>query len=310
MTQDIVFATDDNYVRQLGVSLFSLLENNRGLWLNISILDNGISESNKLWLQGISNQFDTHLAFIDISNIENLLPTKVAVNKLSISTYSRLFLANLMPDNVDTVLYLDCDTYINDSLEELLKTELTDYAVAGVEDCMYPSYKEDIGLDISDRYINAGILLINLKKWREENMQEVFMNFIMKFKGNVPHLDQGVINGTINKRLILPLRYNVQSTIYSFYRYKDMLKFFSMNSFYGEAEVAEARCNPAIIHYTSFFLQRPWFDFCLHPKRNMYRTTAKVLDKNFSLQHSKLNILGKLKCLMFIHLQSIYLKIR
>lgn len=310
MTQHIVYATDDNYVCQLGVSLSSLLEHNSHLQFNIYILDNGITEGNKIWLNKISNNEKTILSFIDISNIETLLPTKVDVNRLTLSTYARLFLTDLLPTTVDSVLYIDCDTYINDSLADLLNTDISNYEVAGVEDCMYPLYKEGIGLKTCDRYMNAGILLINLKKWREENLQEVFMNFIMKFDGNVPHLDQGVINGTIKNRLILPLRYNVQSTIYSFNKYKDMLKFFSMNSFYDEAEMIEARRNPAIIHYTSFFLQRPWFDFCLHPKRNLYRSTSKRLNDNNKLSPNRLSFLSKIKCLLFKYVQPIYLRLR
>ena len=136
------------------------------------------------------------------------------------------------------------------------------------------------------------------------------MNFILKFDGKVPHLDQGVINGTIKNRLILPLKYNVQSTIFSFKKYSDMLRFFSMKSFYDESEVKEAKRNPAIIHYTSFFLQRPWFNFCLHPQRDKFRVKVKSLSKDYELTHSKLGLKEKIKCLLFCYLQSLYLKLR
>lgn len=310
MTQHIVYATDDNYVRQLGVSLSSLLEHNSHLQLYIYILDNGISDRNKNWLNKIVNINNTNLSYVDISNIKSFLPTKVDINNLSLSTYARLFLSDLLPTSVDTVLYIDCDTYVCASLAELLNTDLQNYAVAGVEDCMYPSYKEGIGLIASERYMNAGILLINLKIWRELNLKDVFMNFILKYDGKVPHLDQGVINGTIKNRLILSLKYNVQSTIFSFRKYSEMLRFFSMKSFYDESEVIDARSNPVIIHYTSFFLQRPWFDFCLHPKRSMFRTKAKSLDCDYVLKKSKLSMIGKIKCLLFYYLQPIYLKLR
>lgn len=310
MTHYVVYASDDKYAEQLGVSLSSLLENNRNLPLCVYVLDNGISEQKRTWLKEIAKSWNSVLSFVDISNIESLLPTKVEVNSLSLSTYARLFLPDLLPTSVENVLYIDCDTFICSSLEELFNIDIDKYAVAGVEDTMYPSYKEGVGMKTTDQYINAGILLINLRKWREENLKDVFMNFILRFNGKVPHLDQGVINGTIKNRLILPLKYNVQSTIYSFNKYKDMLDFFSIKSFYEEAEVVEARRNPAIIHYTSFFLQRPWFDFCLHPKRELYRSKANLLIKDYKSQCSHLSLVRKLKCLLFVYFQDLYLRIK
>lgn len=310
MTHYIVYASDDKYAEQLGVSLSSLLENNRNLPLCVYVLDNGISEQKRTWLKEIAKSWNSVLSFVDISNIESLLPTKVEVNSLSLSTYARLFLPDLLPTSVENVLYIDCDTFICSSLEELFNIDIDKYAVAGVEDTMYPSYKEGVGMKTTDQYINAGILLINLRMWREQHLKEIFMDFIMRCGGKVPHLDQGVINGTIGERMILPLKYNVQTPIYSFKRYMDLLDYFSMDSFYAEKEVVAARQSPVIIHYTSFFLQRPWFDFCLHPKRMLYRNELYKLKPAVILQKSHLSIIGKIKCWMFYRLQYLYLNLR
>ena len=304
----IVYAADDNYAKQLSVSLYSLLKHNSDL--DIYILDNGISKKNKSIMKELTESHGESISFIDITNIEELLPAKVDVNQLSLSTYARLFLTELLPRKIDYILYLDCDTYINDRLDDLFSLDISSYSVAGVEDTMYPSYKIGAGLNLTDRYINAGILYINLKRWREKKLLAVFNDFIIKHKGKVPHLDQGVINGTITDKYYLQLKYNVQSTVLSFKRYKDLLAFFSLEAFYSEEEIQYAKKSPVIIHYTSFFLQRPWLTFCLHPYKKLYINTAMEIFPDIRLQKSRIGIINKLKCILFKYLQEIYLKLR
>lgn len=306
----VVYAADNNYSQQLIVSLYSLLETNSKSDIYIYILDNGITNENKKKILLVSEIFGSSIAFVDISNIAELLPMKVEVNKLSLSTYARLFLTELLPTNVHKVLYIDCDTVIKGSLSEIFELNMNSFSVAGVEDCMYLSYKTGIGLSESDRYMNAGILCINLDYWRKKNMVTVFMDFIKSYNGKVPHLDQGVINGTLMDKYFLPLKYNVQSTIFSFWYYKDLLRFFSMQSYYSREDVLEAKKHPVIIHYTSFYLQRPWFSFSLHPYKDNYRKIAKKLFPNYKLINNNISFVQKAKCVLFKYAQPIYLLVR
>ena len=211
-------------------------------------------------------------------------------------------------------MYLDCDTYINDDITGITNyiEGQSDWYVAGVEDTMYPSMKEGIGLQTSDLYLNAGILLINLKRWREENIVERFIQFIEKYNGAVPHLDQGVINGVFkSEKIRLPLKYNVQAPIFAFHKIDNLRKFYSLSQFYDSESVIAAKKNPAIIHYTSFFLERPWFKFCLHPLKNLYRTTLKQTPYSENkLQVNKGGFVKKMKLFIFKHFQSLYLWLR
>lgn len=309
MITNIVYASDNNYAKQLAVSIYSLCKNSNCLF-SLYILDNGIKGENKRIIRDVCKQFNKKIYFIDLIDIEERLPVKVAVNKLSICTYSRLFLPDLLPDTVDYLLYLDCDTVINGNLNDLMNIDISEYDVAGVEDCMYPAYKETIGLTKNDRYLNAGILLINLLSWRNNNMTKHFLNFIELYNGNVPHLDQGVINGVIKNKLYLPLKYNVQSVVFSFNHYQDILSYFDLSNFYSENEVKNAKINPVIIHYTSFFLQRPWFTFSLHPLKNVYRSYLKELFPDVALVRSPLSHTNKIQSYIFVHLQDAYLLLK
>lgn len=307
----IVYAADDNYVQHAAISIISLFKSCKDISrYKLFLLDNNISEANRFKILSIVKRYNTDISFIDISNSYEKLPEGIDIASLSISTYSRLFLADLLPTNLDRVLYLDCDTIVTQDLTDLAEYPLEGFSLYGVEDMMYPSMKTKIGLKPKDKYINAGVLLINLSYWRKEHVSSLFMTFIHKFKGKVPHLDQGVINGVLPNKGILPLKYNVQSPIYAIHKYNDLLKFHLLFDYYDEYEVLLAKREPVIIHFTSFFLERPWFKFCLHPKKKLY---LKLLgDSPFAncLQKNKYGINRKIRMLLFRYLQPVYLFIK
>lgn len=308
----IVYATDDNYSQHVAVSILSIYKTALDISLyEFYILGNNLSPHIEHKLRKMLNSIGIVYNIIEISSFFNNLPTGIAIANLSISTYSRLFLAEILPKNVDKVLYLDCDTLIVRDISSLQDFPMGDYMICGVEDTMYPEMKIQIGLNKEDSYINAGVLLINLKKWRETDITIRFLDFIKKFNAKVPHLDQGVINGVLRNHQLLPLTYNVQSPIYAIHKYEDLLKFHSIDKFYSKEEVKQAKNSPTILHFTSFFLERPWYRFSLHPKRNCYRELLKETPFfYYRLQKNKYGIKRILKMLCFRYLQPIYLFIK
>lgn len=311
----IAYATDNGYAQHVAVSLYSLYKSTqKPNELQVFILDNNLSEDHRQKLKETAGWFGRELHFIDISDIALRLPAGTDTANLSISTYCRLFVAQLLPSDIDLLLYLDCDTYINDDITDIVNflPSSAEWYVAGVEDTMYPSMKEGIGLKRTDLYLNAGILLINLKRWRDENIVSRFIQFIEKYHGAVPHLDQGVINGVFREgKVRLPLRYNVQAPIFAIHGYRDLVNYYSLPAFYDARSVDEAIHNPAIVHFTSFFLERPWFRFCLHPLKHLYRHTLRHTPYAQSqLQVNKSGLVNILKDLCFKYFQPLYLWIR
>lgn len=305
----IVYATDDNYAQHVAVSIKSICNSTKDISnFDFYILGNNLSPSivDKLRIMLTTSCLSYNL--IDISNYFNNLPEGISVANLSISTYSRLFLADILPHEVERVLYLDCDTLIMQDISALCDFPMGNNLIGGVEDTMYSEMKTQIGLDTNDSYINAGVLLINLKGWRENKITPVFLDFISKYNGEVPHLDQGVINGIFRNHLVLPLRYNVQSPIYAIHKYERLLKFYRIKSFYTKEEMDQAKANPTIIHFTSFFVERPWFRFCLHPKRNLYRDLLRETPfAGNKLQKNRYGITRMIRMLCFRYLQPMYL---
>ena len=310
----VAYATDNSYAQHVAVSLYSLLSKMADdVQFDIYILANKLSDEYRRKLSCTADMFKVVIKFIDISNIEQLLPAGIDTANLSISTYCRLFLSQLLPPTVDRLLYLDCDTLVCDSLRDLTScVDNDDWYVAGVEDTMYPNMKVGIGLDHKDLYINAGVLYINLKRWREDNLTNRFIEFINRFNGQVPHLDQGVINGVFRSgKIRLPLRYNVQAPIFAIHSYHNLKQFFDLDTFYTQMEVSDAKLNPAIIHYTSFFVERPWFRFCIHPRKKDYRSILRLTEfADAPLIDNKISLKQKMKDIAFRYIQPIYLKLR
>ena len=265
---NIVYASDNNFAEILGISMISLFENNKDCEeIVVYILDDGIDEDNKSKLNAIAEQYGRILVLNRIPNLHELAGVEIHTNaRWSLSTFSRLFLEKILPEDVHKALYLDCDMLINDSLTEMYNTELGEYYCGGVRDCISDNHKANIELNPSDNYINAGMMLIDLDNWRKNSACKSFVGFINKYGGNTPYVDQGVINGTIsNKIKILDFRYNCYTAAFDF-SYKELLKYRKPSEFYSETEVVEAVKNPAIVHFTTSFLSlRPWVEGCKHP---------------------------------------------
>ena len=197
----VVYSSDNNYAQHTGVSIASLLDNNKHFKaIHIYVIDNEISKDNKDRLINIITEYGREISFIDFNKYKSMLKLNMKWN-ISISSYARLFISSMLPNNVDKVLYFDCGTVIVSNIDELWNTDMNDYYVAGVADTVSSSTKLAVGIDHHGKYINAGMLLINLKKWRENKIQERFIKFIDKYNGSVTHHDQGVINGVLHKNL-------------------------------------------------------------------------------------------------------------
>lgn len=269
MSIDIVYSSDDKYVRHLYVSLSSLLESNKEVEeLNIYIIDNKISEANRQLLKKLVGDNQRNLRFLSFKEIEDSLDG-VSLWGGSLSTYARLFLAHYLA--VDKVLYLDADSVIIDNLSPLFELDLNEYYFAAVQDVVGPVYRKQVGIIGSEKYINSGLILINLKKWREDNIEKRFLEFIKMFNGNVPCCDQGTLNGVCKgKILFLPPKYNLMTPMLTFNAY-EIKKFYEIPEYYSQEALDEARAHPIFIHYVGGFYVRPWFENSDHPKMVEYR---------------------------------------
>ena len=296
---NIVLASDDNYVPLLTISIVSFLENNQNDFeeINVFILDDGITNQNIEKIKNTLNKYDCKVSFVKSKNIENLSSKIVSLerdNIASFTTYSRLFIASLLPDDIDKIIYLDCDILIVDSVKQLWDEDISDYYCAGVLDCCNTTVQEMLGISEEDNYINAGALYINLKKWREDNVEEKFIEFIMNNQNRYYQHDQGIINDTFkNKIKIISPKYNLQG-YFQYMPYKISKKFSGIDyEYYSKGIVDDARQNPVFLHFCGANFFRPWQNE-KHPFVNVYKKYAKLADCK-SVMESSANFNNKLR---------------
>lgn len=270
---NILLSSDDNYAPLTGVLIQSLLQNNMNDFdeFAIFILDGGISEKSRNKIKQICNSFkNINLEFITYDNIEDIVGINMTTS-ISFTSYARLFAASLLPNDIDKILYLDVDGIVNGSLKTLYAKDIHNYYVAAVED-MGPEYiNQFLGLSKDTPHYNAGFLLINLKKWRKDNLEKKFINCIIEHDGKVYHNDQGIINLVCKDNILkLPPEYNILSPFFEV-GYDKLLKFYGVSSYYTKEITENAIENPIFIHLTQFVNGRPWFTNAKkHPLRELF----------------------------------------
>lgn len=270
---NVVYSSSDSYSMVAGISMYSLLVNNQQTEnLNIFLIDNRITDANKAKFISMCKDFNREITFIPISDIEKLTGTTINIGRWNISTFARLFYSSLLPEWVDKVIHIDCDTMIMSSLEPLWNIDLTGKVVAGAYECIGDNYKKEIGMNPDDIYISAGNIMLNLAEIRKRNLEEKFKNFIREHH-QLSFVDQPVLNACTSNsdKLLLPLNYNAYSIVF-YLNYKNAKKAKRVSHYYSEQEVKDAVENPCIVHFTTCFMDgtRPWIKNNQHPMLKEY----------------------------------------
>lgn len=281
---NIAYSCNEAYVQHTGISMLSLFENNKA-FDNISIyfIAKSVSDESIKKLHDLAKQYNREFIVIPFEYLSKELKINTLGRHIE-TVYAKLFFGQLK--EIDKILYIDSDTVINDSLKELWDIDISDYLVAGV-DTYTVSAKEELGLTKNDKFINDGVVLMNLDQIRKQKVEEKFLEAIKKFNGNPPVLSEGIIN-LVCKGQILSLhpKFNLLS---GFFWYKKN-PFSLMNNYYSKEIIEEAKKTPVIIHYLSAFYNRPWNKYCTHPLKNKYiYYKNRSIWKNTPLQTSKLN---------------------
>lgn len=267
---NVVYSSSDSYAPIAGVSIMSLLHNNTDAdEINIYMIDNNISDENKKRFENMVDKFGRNIVFIPRPDLNKMAGVDIEVGRWNISTFFRLFLCTILPDNLDRCIYLDCDTVVRHSLREFWETDLEDKIVAAVDDCRSDRYKTELNLPCDSTYTNNGVLLIDLKSWREMNVEKDFLDFIIAHNGDITYVDQGVLNGVLAKKNLVKVvhtKYDAMTVFFDF-NFKDLMKVRRPEHHLSEEEYIEAVTDPYIIHYTSCFLSgtRPWNENNNHP---------------------------------------------
>lgn len=131
------------------------------------------------------------------------LPTTLNQTRLPLTTYLRLLLPSHFATTYERILYLDFDTrVVSSDIDALLDIELGPHALAGVTDKMQWHNPDHPVLDFADcgiactRYLNAGVLLMDLAKWLDQDLTPKMMQISASLDAPRFH-DQTLLNLTL-----------------------------------------------------------------------------------------------------------------
>ena len=188
----VCFSVDNNYIIHLAVTIASILANNPKEEFLFYILSEGLSAEYKTKLESLKNLKDFEIGYITASRDDFIeCPLNADASHITLSAYFRFKLPSFLP-NVKKVLYLDCDIVVNGQLSGFWNTDVGDYYAVGVSDIYSTANMRRLELDKC--YINSGVMLINLEKWREGNIEEKLFYYTKNNTAKIVWHDQDVIN--------------------------------------------------------------------------------------------------------------------
>ena len=301
---DICYYSSDFYAPYTGISMYSLLKNNRDLEFTLHCIDSGISEHNKDKMLQMAEQFGKTLVFHDYSLLEAYIRDELTlpICNGSYATYIKVFPEKIFT-GCEKLLFIDGDTIIDGSIRELAETDMDGKVFAATkvslinENWVYEENDpENLRLRYSLKfrdfgYFNIGIFLVNLKKWAEVDFGGEIMRAaeehlpVIAEAEDVP-TDEMLINLAAlkeeNRGYVRPLSavYNCVTHSIPFRR---ALKVNLRCGYIDEEDFTKAYYHPVIIHFCIF---KPWYTDAYspyYPKLQEYRAESPWPDA-FTMQ--------------------------
>ncbi|MGV8142526.1 MAG: glycosyltransferase family 8 protein [Candidatus Pacearchaeota archaeon] len=258
---------DNNYAQHLGVTIYSMLKNcSDPSRIKLFIIDGGFSEINRKKLDTVAQEFGLKINYIK-PDVRMLKGVKVQ-EKFTIATYYKFCLLESV--KTDKLLYLDSDLVVDRDINEIYHMNLGRNIALAVEDeDISTKHKVQLGLKGDQSYFNAGVLMINMRKWREAKINYKAIKFIRENPEKVEFSDQDGLNFALRGEWGM-----VNSS------WNSLAK-----RYYFRSKPKDKRL---IIHYAGFL--KPWNTIDIVPFKSRYGYYASLtpwsdtryIDKNFS----------------------------
>ncbi len=179
---NIAIAPNGIYVKYSLVLLESLFETNPEKYFRIFVMYNSLTKEEKELLQNFISSKGSITEFIYIDREKyKIFQWK---ERFSVETYFRLEIQDVLPNDVERVLYLDIDMIVDKDISELYALDFEDAYIAA---CGFSPRCER-----GDEF-NAGMILFNMQKMRRDISFKTYVELAQKLDGNF-YQDQGLLN--------------------------------------------------------------------------------------------------------------------
>ncbi|MBB2148415.1 glycosyltransferase family 8 protein [Pedobacter gandavensis] len=179
----IILACDNHYVVLLAALLKSIEMNHQTEELiDVYLVDDQISKQNKQKLTASLTMEKMNMIWL---KMDEIIPEGVTLplvnNTYPLNTYIRLLIPYFIPKEVNKIIFLDVDMIMLDDISNLWKIDIGDKVIGAVNDTVGPQAKtiaegienyQELGLDPNEKYFNAGMQLINIDRWRAQDITQ------------------------------------------------------------------------------------------------------------------------------------------
>jgi lipopolysaccharide biosynthesis glycosyltransferase len=212
MNLNILLAINKQYKEQAIVLIYSILKSNKEDNINLYIMHRSLSYFDEKEIINRVGGSKCKMNFIKIDSTK-LKKLPVYQKRYPLEIYFRLYAANYLPEDVDRILYLDADTLVINGLNNLYNMDFeNNYFIATTHVGKLLKGINNIRLDLDkeDKYINTGVMLMNIKELRKVDIEKEISKFLKN--NNLLLLpDQDIISQVFGKKIKL-----VDANIYNF----------------------------------------------------------------------------------------------
>lgn len=279
---NILITLDRNYLQPLKVMLGSMYLNNPCESFDIYLISDGICKSDLGCLDYLCPKGGVQYHFLSVS--EDCFRDAPENRYYSRAMYYRLLAPQILPEELERVLYIDPDTLIINPLRELYEMDLQGhlYAAAmhwGITGISGPLGKIRLPENESGEYFNSGVLLMNLPLLRKAiNPQDIF-SYVEKYHAALILPDQDILNALYGEK-ILPIdemRWNYDTRDYNSYLLTSQ----------READMDWVMENTAILHFCG--KRKPWQKGCRTRFTVLYKHYQNLIGRygNLDVEHKR-----------------------
>lgn len=261
MEMNIGINIDDNYIQHAMAMLCSICENNRNHNITLHVLHKNLSNQAKCILERLLIRYGNQVRFYEVDEYPLNGVQFRKKNPLSMAAYYRLLLAEVLPQNIEKVLYLDVDLLVLKDISEIFSLEIDDYALAATLDAFPYSdqHRMQLHMQADQKTFCSGVMLVNLKYWRNHDVTNGLLEYSKRHREVVFLHDQDVLNYYFKgKWFLLPPKWN---------RYAFLNRALRCEG-YRLFDYKEYTLDPVILHYAAADM-KPWYN-CLIPQKKHY----------------------------------------
>ena len=234
----VVLAANYAYVEQVMTTIKSICYHNRSI--RFYLINSDFPNE---WFKQLNKRLERY-----DSEIINCRVTSEQISRyktdISYTVFLRYFISDFVKE--DKALYLDCDLVVTKNLDNLFETDLQDYPLAAVRDYGGRVY-------YGREMFNAGVLLINNRLWKQENMSQRLIDLTNEWHDKVDQADQSILNMLFENRWI-ELEFDNNHVV--------------IHKQFTDYELPAGQDYPGIIHYLSH--RKPWFDLAAQSYRDVW----------------------------------------